>query len=199
MPNRAGWKYHSVVVAFNVSSSFDKVILAQVSCAVNLKSTVFFNFCTFKQHLGEKYVYFLQFALSASKGVYFLSTLEKINELLKQQHKKQKDLTDYLGLTKNTFTNWKLGTSESYKKHINKIAEFFNVSTDYLLGVENKNNPAADSDEALAFALFGGDTQDITPEMLEDVRNYAQFVRERRKKENQWRLPPFIILPNAII
>ena len=112
-----------------------------------------------------------------------MSTLEKINELLKQQHKKQKDLTDYLGLTKNTFTNWKLGTSESYKKHIYKIAEFFDVSTDYLLGVENKNDPTANSDEALMFALWGGDNADITPQMLDKVREFARFVREEERRK----------------
>lgn len=65
-----------------------------------------------------------------------MCTLEMIIHLLKQQHKKQKDLTDFLGLTKNTFTNWKGGASESYKKYLPQIADFFNVSVDYLIGKE---------------------------------------------------------------
>ncbi len=66
-------------------------------------------------------------------------TLNKISELLKEQKKKQKDLTDFLGLSKNAYTNWKNGNNNSYLKHIGKIAEFFGVSTDYLL-CTNKNN-----------------------------------------------------------
>ena len=116
-------------------------------------------------------------------GVLILNTLDKILFLLKKQGKKQIELCEFIGVKKNAFTSWKAGVNHSYKKHIDKIAEFLGVSTDYLLGIENKNNPAANSDEALMFALYGGDNQDITPEMLEDVRNYAQFVRERRKKE----------------
>ena len=70
-----------------------------------------------------------------------MCVLNKIIELLKTQNKKQKDLTDYLGLTKNTFTNWKAGNNQSYKKYLPQIAEFFNVSIDYLLGKEKNKTP----------------------------------------------------------
>lgn len=111
-----------------------------------------------------------------------METLNKITELLKLQHKKQKDLTDYLGLTKNAFTNWKNGDNQSYKKHLPQIAEFFNVSADYLLGKEK--SPTANSDETLMFALYGDDNKDITPDMLNEVRAFAKFVRENRKRDS---------------
>ena len=47
--------------------------------------------------------------------------------------KKKKDLNDYLGLTHSTYDNWKNGSSESFLKHIDKIAEFLNVTPNYLL------------------------------------------------------------------
>ena len=34
------------------------------------------------------------------------------------------------------------------------------------------------------FALYGGDNADITPGMLEDVRNFAQYIREKNKGKN---------------
>ena len=111
-----------------------------------------------------------------------MRTIDKILKLLKEQNKKQKDLTDYLNVSKGVFTDWKSGKNVSYTKHIPKIAEFLGVSTDYLLGTQ-KENPAANSDEALMFALWGGDTADITPEMLEDVRKFAQFIREKKKED----------------
>lgn len=40
------------------------------------------------------------------------------------------------------------------------------------------------SDEDLKFALWGG-TDDIDDDDLEDVRNYAAFVRERKKRQNK--------------
>ena len=66
-----------------------------------------------------------------------MRTIDKILYLLDAQNKKQKDLTDFLNISKGVFTDWKSGKNTSYLKHIGKIAEFFNVSTDYLLGKEN--------------------------------------------------------------
>ena len=40
-----------------------------------------------------------------------------------------------MGITKNAFTDWKSGKIKSYQKHLPKIAEFFGVSADYLLGL----------------------------------------------------------------
>lgn len=63
-----------------------------------------------------------------------MSTIDKISALLKENQKTQKDLMDYLGLEKSTFTAWKANKNTSYKQYIYEIAEFFGVSTDYLLG-----------------------------------------------------------------
>lgn len=171
-----------------------------------------------------------------------MTTFNKIQTLLKEQHKTQKQLMEYLGLGKTAFTGWKNGANTSYLKHIGKIAEFFGVSTDYLLGIEPKlnftaiespvvtfssdetlpkgffnsdiiathsekeiireyrtkpekqkainhiieaGNSAAINNETLMFALWGGDTDDITPEMLDDVRKFAQFIREKKKDGSQ--------------
>ncbi len=116
-----------------------------------------------------------------------MNTLEKISHLLHQQKKKQKDLTDYLGLTKNTFTNWKLGASESYKKHIDKIAEFFDVSTDYLLGIEKK--PLINEDEELTeylqelksrdeMRMLFSITKDCTKEEVEQAVRIIEALRK---------------------
>lgn len=65
-----------------------------------------------------------------------MNTVEIILDLLKKQNKQQKELTKYLGVGEGTIADWKTGKTKSYKKHIDKIAEFFNVSVDYLLDRE---------------------------------------------------------------
>lgn len=71
-----------------------------------------------------------------------MRVLNNIISELKQKNKKQKDLTDYLGLTKNVFTDWKSGKNKSYMKYLPQIAEFFGVTVDYLLNAEeNKKSP----------------------------------------------------------
>lgn len=70
-----------------------------------------------------------------------MDTLNKIMQLLKEQRKTQKQLMDYLGLGKTAFTGWKNGSNTSYKKHLDKIAEYFDVSADYLLGKTEDRRP----------------------------------------------------------
>lgn len=63
-----------------------------------------------------------------------MDTLNRISELLANQGKSQKDLTDVLGLHRNAYTEWKRGKSVSYNKYIYQIADFLGVSVDYLRG-----------------------------------------------------------------
>lgn len=65
-----------------------------------------------------------------------MSTITNIISLLEQQNRTQKELTDYLGITKNAFTDWKSGRIKSYNKYLPQIAEFFGVSVDFLIGKE---------------------------------------------------------------
>lgn len=128
-----------------------------------------------------------------------MDILNNICELLKEKNKKQKDLTDALGLTKNSFTGWKSGKSTSYMKYLPQIAEFLGVSVDFLCGKSEKETKSSKTPEAdtiekkieqenrtLAFALYG--TSDIDEEVLNDVRKYAiiaRRMREEKKKEGQ--------------
>ena len=88
-----------------------------------------------------------------------------------------------MNVSRATVNYWKNGNVPKQDTLI-KIANYFNVSVDYLLGNEEQKNPATDSDEMLMFALYGGDNADITPGMLEDVRNFAQYIREKNKGKN---------------
>ncbi len=80
-----------------------------------------------------------------------LSVLDNIILELKRKNKKQKDLTDYLGITKNAFTDWKSGRIKSYMKHLPQIAEFLGVTVDYLLNTdENKKSPDTPLDSEMS-------------------------------------------------
>ena len=72
-----------------------------------------------------------------------MNTFDKIDALLKQQKKKQIQLTDFLGLNKNAYSDWKIGRTTSYTKHLSRIAEFFDVTVDYLLGKETSPDEPA--------------------------------------------------------
>ncbi len=69
-----------------------------------------------------------------------MDTINKIMMLLEKNNLSQKELTDYLELDKSTFSAWKNGKSKSFYKYLSQIANFLNVSTDYLLGKNLKSD-----------------------------------------------------------
>ena len=88
-----------------------------------------------------------------------------------------------IGISKGILTDLKMGRQSSISTaNAQKIADYFGVSVDYLLGKE-ENTPAengkrAVNDEEIKFALFGGDGE-ITDEMYEEVKRFAEFVKQR--------------------
>ena len=58
---------------------------------------------------------------------------------------KNKLLVD-LKLSKNSFVNWQERGTIPSGETLSKIAAYFNVTTDYLLGNEQKNKPSAEAE-----------------------------------------------------
>ena len=95
------------------------------------------------------------------------------------------------GVPQSTLSDWKKDGRTPGAEHLKKIAAYFNVTVDYLLGGEQKNAPAPEGerkrivDEDIMFAFWGGDSREMSKEDLEDVRRYAEFVRQRKKAQNK--------------
>ena len=95
-----------------------------------------------------------------------------------------------LGLSKSLMTDLKSGRKKTVSAvTAQKLAAYFSVSVEYLLGGEEIKEPAEGgrsvSDEDIKFALFGGDGE-ITDAMYDEVRSFAAYVKQReanRKKE----------------
>lgn len=63
---------------------------------------------------------------------------KKLKELRKQNRIFQKDLTSLLNVRNTTISMWETGATEPDLNSLTKIAVFFGVSTDYLLGLEDE-------------------------------------------------------------
>lgn len=70
----------------------------------------------------------------------------RIKELREIRGLQQKDLAIDLGVTQPTISGWESGIKVPSARNTQKIADYFHVSVDYLLGRdENEKEPASDS------------------------------------------------------
>ena len=60
----------------------------------------------------------------------------KLAELISQDDKNQVQISNELGITKQKLTNWKSGYSEPCIDDLIKLAKYFDVTVDYLVGIE---------------------------------------------------------------
>lgn len=74
-----------------------------------------------------------------------MTVLERIRELAKKRDTTIKELSKFVGLSENSIYRWKETNPKA--ADLEKVADYFHVSVDYLLGREEKSFP---SDEDLA-------------------------------------------------
>lgn len=65
-----------------------------------------------------------------------------IRELRKEKKMSQSELGKFIGVSQTTVTAWETGRAEPSSTFVSKLADLFNVSTDYLLGrSDSKKEP----------------------------------------------------------
>ena len=62
----------------------------------------------------------------------------KLKELINAQSKMQIDICKDLNISKQKLSNWKTGYTEPNLSDLAMLAKYFEVSTDYLLGLEDE-------------------------------------------------------------
>ena len=63
---------------------------------------------------------------------------KRLNELRKEKGLAQKDVAEYLGITKSAYGFYEQNRREPSPETIKKLADYFEVSADYLLGRTDK-------------------------------------------------------------
>lgn len=59
-----------------------------------------------------------------------------IRELREDHDKTQKEIADYLGTTQQVYSRYEKGENEMPIRHIISLCKYYNVSADYLLGID---------------------------------------------------------------
>lgn len=98
---------------------------------------------------------------------------ENLKAARERKNMTQKEVADNIGVAKSTYSLYESGNREPNVQTIKKIADVLNVSADDLLGLTQEPTTIA--------AHFNG--EEYTEDELEDIRAYAEFVKNRRNKK----------------
>ncbi|WP_054028114.1 helix-turn-helix domain-containing protein [Bacillus sp. FJAT-28004] len=122
----------------------------------------------------------------------FGKRLKAERELKKNSDPKwtQEFVANLIGVARPTFTAYENGTKEPPIDTINKIADTFNVSIDYLQGRTDIKSPRVnqESESEVFIAYLGGPPEEIDEEEAEHLKEQLAMFRsfkEKRKKEQE--------------
>ena len=126
-----------------------------------------------------------------------MTLVDRIRALANQRDMSLPQLEVELGLGNGTISRWRSSSPNTDK--LQKIADYFNVSMDYLLGRDTSLNKRDqhDIDEILANTeqllkqeglMFDGDP--ASPEAIESILSAMQIGMEMAKKKNKEKYTP---------
>ncbi len=105
----------------------------------------------------------------------------RIKELREKEKLSQLQLAEKLNLTQQAISLYEKGEREPGIDLINQLADFFGVTTDYLLGKSNIRN--IEELKKMPFANAGGINVDgLDEEDLIELQRQADYIKDMKKK-----------------
>ena len=106
-------------------------------------------------------------------------------DLCKRIGKKPSAVAEELKINKSNVSNWKNNGYTPRGEALQRIADYFGVTTDYLLGQESAPTaPARDILDEVDIAFYDG-YKELSEDDKETVRDMVRVMRARRAKKQE--------------
>lgn len=112
-----------------------------------------------------------------------MTLFERVSALSKKQGKSLKDVAEELGLSRHAFYSWK--TSSPKAESLEKVANYFDVSVDYLLGRTDNSSPVAKPEEGFLRLNMSDLTPEEREEVEKDIDDIYQLALQKIKKRRE--------------
>lgn len=115
------------------------------------------------------------------------NTLENRLKILRKENKyTQEDVAKKLGLTKSAYGYYEQGKTVPDAHTISKLANIFDVSTDYILGLTDEKNPKKEINNATTIAAHRlGDIEQLPDDAIDEINNYIDLMRLKYLKDKK--------------
>lgn len=109
---------------------------------------------------------------------------KRLKELRIEKGKTQEQLAKDLGTTDVSISRYEAGAREPKSDILNALADYFGVSTDYLLGRTNERNYEYKNlkDIKSISAHRAGEIEQLNEEGLKELDNYIKLLKLKYKK-----------------
>lgn len=99
----------------------------------------------------------------------------RLKELRISAKKTQKELATFLGVDRTTYTKYETGVSEPNLETLSRLANYYNVSIEYLIGIskEVSTNETVDTNE---LQLLKEIIDQLTPEQQQELLRYGRYL-----------------------
>lgn len=133
------------------------------------------KFVNHKQNIMFTIVYFIYIGVTMF--------WQRLYDLCKENNTSPTQVVKELGIAQGMVTKWKNGT-EPNAKALLKISKHFDVSTDYLLGINDKKNKAAPEEQPInpKQKILLDITADMTDEDIKKIIEYADLLNLRHNQ-----------------
>lgn len=111
---------------------------------------------------------------------------ERITLLRKNNKLTQEQLANNLKITRSSLSQYETNSRQPDYKLLEKIADFFHVSIDYLItGNEHRNSSVEICKESLnpKIQMFFRDLQNAPEEKIDEIIRFWEFIKEEDKKK----------------
>lgn len=104
---------------------------------------------------------------------------ERLRSLRIENKLTQEELGNKLNLTKANISKYETGRLEPNIETINNLANFFNVSIDYLLANTNVRNPYRTENDMPTKAYHNLDQSGLSDEDIKKVEEYIELLKQK--------------------
>jgi transcriptional regulator with XRE-family HTH domain len=109
--------------------------------------------------------------------------MNRLKVLREELNKTQKEIAAFLGITTPAYNYYENSKRDMSTETITKLANYYNVSVDYLLGKSDIRNSKADFDsDLLKIGLSMKEYQPPTEEQKKQIEDFAKYVLKDNKK-----------------
>lgn len=110
--------------------------------------------------------------------------MNRLKHLRSMKNITLRDLSEKVNISYVTLSRYENNIQQMTDENLIALSKFFDVSTDYLLGLSNIKKPELKEvlkDDDFQFALYNK-TKDLSDDAKEDLLGIAEFYRKKEEK-----------------